>query len=120
MAKRKAAPDIDAAIAHVFPGDRVKFAENKIAWTVRSRSARYLILTRPFNPHNSVVYTIVDLKTMKRGPDDNGLRFVNRYKSDTDCAERLDELESGFIEMSIIDRIPVNVQEIHMFGGGGK
>lgn len=118
MAKRKAAPDIDAAITHVFPGDRVKFAENKIAWTVRSRSARFIILTRPFNPRNTVVYTIVDLQTMKRGPDDR--LFSRGYETDADCAERLDDLETGFVEMSKRNRIPVNVQEIHMFGGGGK
>lgn len=55
---------IDAAV-----NDKVRFTEEKMAYTVQARSKRYLVCTKPFNPRHTVLYTIVDLKEDVRGAE---------------------------------------------------
>lgn len=42
-------------------GDKVRFAEEKQAYTIQARSERYLICSKPFNPKHTVLYCVVDL-----------------------------------------------------------
>ena len=67
-------------------GDKIKFKSEKQRYTVKAKSDRYLICTKPFNPQKTVLYTIVDLKRLVRGP--NNLVF-NMY--DYTVQEDIDE-----------------------------
>lgn len=54
-------------------GDRVKLGATKRQWTVRGVTAggRFAILTQPFNPKRTVLYTVIDFKRGVRGKDDH-------------------------------------------------
>lgn len=59
-------------------GDRIRFAEEKQRYTVRAVSAdgRWVICTKPFNPHRTVIYTVIDFDSGVRGPDNyHGLGY---------------------------------------------
>lgn len=79
-------------------GDRIRFAEEKQAYTVRARSDRYLICTKPFNARRTVLYCIVDFERMERGPDNR--IFGMGYETDEDIADRFRELLAGEIKVS--------------------
>lgn len=53
-------------------GDKVKLADTKQRWTVKGVTAagRFVILTKPFNPKPSVLYTVIDFDRGVRGRDD--------------------------------------------------
>lgn len=63
-----------------------------------ARNERYIICTQPYNPKRTVMYFIIDLERGIRGPDN--MIFCFGYETALDCAERLDELERGRIEVS--------------------
>jgi hypothetical protein len=52
-------------------GDKIKFESERKKYTVKAKSDRYLICTKPFNPKHTVLYTIIDLKRLVRGPDNS-------------------------------------------------
>lgn len=79
-------------------GDRIRFAEEKQAYTVKARSDRYLICTKPFNARRTVLYCIVDFKRGERGPDN--MVFGMGYETDADIFNRFQELTLGEIEVS--------------------
>ncbi|OFV78488.1 hypothetical protein [Rhodococcus erythropolis] len=81
-------------------GDKVQFEESKRWWTVRAVSddGNLAILTSPFNPQNTVLYTIIDNTRGVRGPDDR--IFSSGYESDDDVNERMRELVAGEIAVS--------------------
>ena len=79
-------------------GDKVYVPNEKRPYRVRARDERYIICTKPYNPRRTVLYFIVDLKERVRGPDN--MVFCSGYETDEDCAERLQELQSGKIEVS--------------------
>ena len=76
-------------------GDKIRFAEERNAYTVRACDDRYLICTKPFNIFpNTVVYTIVDLKEGIRGTDGYSIGPYSYY-SDEDCNAFLKELQEA-------------------------
>lgn len=88
-------------------GDKVYFPNEKKPYKVRARDERYIICTKPYNPQHTVLYTIIDLKDQRRGPDN--MIFCSGYESDEDCAERLAELQNGSIEVSLRRGIPLDI-----------
>jgi len=88
-------------------GEKIRFAEEKQSYTVRARSDRYLICTKPFNPRHTVLYTIVDLIEGIRGTEN--LIFCMGAEDDKGCMEMLERLESGETEVSHRNRIPLYV-----------
>ena len=52
-------------------GEKVKFRNGVRRWTVRgvTRAGRFVILTQPFNPQRTVLYTVVDFDWGIRGRD---------------------------------------------------
>lgn len=50
-------------------GDKIKFISEKQRYTIKAKSDRFLICTKPFNPKKTVLYTIVDLERLVRGRD---------------------------------------------------
>jgi hypothetical protein len=80
-------------------GDKVKISGHKKPWTVKALSERYAILTTPFNPKRTVLYTIIDFKYRVRNR--NNLVFnIYDYKAQEDIDQCLKDLESGEVELS--------------------
>lgn len=80
-------------------GDKIYIPNEKKPYTVKARDERYIICTKPFNPKRTVLYFIIDLKEKWRAPDDR--LFCSGYETDEQCLERLRELQSGKIGLSL-------------------
>jgi len=48
-------------------GDKIKFIAEKQRYTIKAKSERYIICTKPFNLKKTVLYTIIDLERLVRG-----------------------------------------------------
>ncbi|NMC30732.1 MAG: hypothetical protein GYA45_11750 [Pelolinea sp.] len=72
-------------------GDKIKFKSDKRKFTVRAKSDRFLICTKPFNLEHTVLYTIVDLKRLVRGRD-NLVFGIYDYAIQKDIDECLKQL----------------------------
>lgn len=70
---------------------RIWFEGEKQGYTVRARSERYLVCTKPFNARRTVIYTIVDLEENVRGTEN--LIFGAGQETDEQCAETINRLE---------------------------
>lgn len=88
-------------------GDKVYIPDQKRPFRVRARDDRYIICTKPFNPQHTVIYFIVDLVNKWRAPDN--MIFCSGYETDEQCQERLQELQSGEIELSRRRGIPLDI-----------
>lgn len=97
-------------IENVRPGDKVFIPENKRPFKVRCRSERFIICTKWINLYHTVRYFIIDLQEKIRGPDNQV--FCSGYETDEQCEERLQELESGEIEVSFRNRVPLDCYTI--------
>lgn len=94
-------------------GDKVRFAEEKQAYTIQARSDRYLVCSKPFNPKHTVLYCVVDLEKQIRGPEN--LVFGAGAETKEQCEEMIERLEgrSGFqTEVSYRNNIPVKVESV--------
>jgi hypothetical protein len=93
-------------------GDRVRFAEERQAYTVRAVSpdGRYAICTKPFNLHQTVLYCIVDFQAGFRSSDDRV--FCRGYETQADIDERMRELLAGKIALSWRRRAELNIAEM--------
>lgn len=69
-------------------GDRVRFAPYKRAMTVRAvtTGGRFAILTMPFNPQRTVIYTVIDFERKVRGADNY---YGLGYETDEQIADAL-------------------------------
>ena len=88
-------------------GDKVYVPNEKKPYRVRCRNDRYIICTKPCNLYHTVLYFIVDLQDKWRGPDDRV--FCSGYETDSDCSERLAELQNGKINVSSRRGIPLDI-----------
>lgn len=94
-------------------GDKVRFAEEKQAYTIQARGSRYLVCTKPFNPKRTVLYTVIDLEEKVRGTEN--LVFGAGAETREDCEEMLMRLEGRDTELgwatevSHRNRIPLRV-----------
>lgn len=48
-------------------GDKIKFKNEKQRYTVKAKSERFLICTKPFNLRKTCLYSIIDLNRLIRG-----------------------------------------------------
>lgn len=91
-------------------GDKVKFEAEKGAYTVKARSARFAICTKPFNLKRTVIYTIVDFERDVRGT--NNLVFnVYDYAKQEDVDACLRDLEAGEVEVSYRNCVELDIEE---------
>ena len=88
-------------------GDKVYIPGQKRPYRVRARDDRYIICTKPYNPQHTVLYFIIDLVDKWRAPDDR--LFCMGYETDEDCQERLAELQSGKIDLSVRRGIKLDI-----------
>jgi len=84
------------------------FWKQKRPYRVRARDERFIICTKPYNPKHTVIYFIIDLYDKVRGTDNSV--FCNGYETDGQCISRLVELQSGLIEVSQRNRVPLEVE----------
>jgi hypothetical protein len=90
-------------------GDKLKFAEEKQRYTVRSvsKDGRWAICTKPFNACNTVLYTILDLAEGERGVDN--MVFSLGYEDQESIDENMRRLEAGEMELSLRHR-PIDLR----------
>ncbi len=91
-------------------GDKIKFIEEKMPYSIISCDDRYLICTKPYNPKRTVLYTIVDLQENVRGTEN--MIFCLGFKTKEDCDEALERLQTGESEVSWRNRIPLKIEPI--------
>ena len=87
------------------PGDPVYVHNEVRPYRVKCRDDRYIICTKPYNPKRTVMYFIIDTKLRLRGPDN--MVFCSGYETQEQCEGRLRELQSGRIEVSRRNSVPL-------------
>ena len=78
-------------------GDKVYLFGERQGYTVRTRNDRFIILTKPYNPHHKVKAIIVDLKMRTMGTDNH--KYGLRYQTPEDCDYALRLLTHGIVEI---------------------
>lgn len=91
-------------------GDKVKFEGERTRYTVKAKSERFVICTRPFNLKRTVFYTIIDLKRSVRGAN-NKVFSPYDYKEQADIDKCLVDLISGDCEVSHRNYIMLDIVE---------
>jgi hypothetical protein len=94
-------------------GCKVKFEAERGVYTVKARSERFAICTKPFNPKRTVIYTIVDFKREVRGT--NNLIFnIYDYAVQADIDNCLRDLEDphGVVEVSHRNCVDLDIEEV--------
>ena len=91
-------------------GSKVWFVEEKQGYSVRAKGAQYLVLTKPFNQKKTVIYTILDIESMERGPEN--LIFGMGAETDEQCQEMLARLIADESEISSRRSIQAYVSKI--------
>jgi hypothetical protein len=99
---------LTTAISPFKVGEKVKFTSEKRRYTVRAAGARFAVLNKPFNPKNTVLYTVVDLEEGVRGTEN--LVFGAGAETDEHCVEMLKRLESGQTEVSHRNRVNIDIE----------
>lgn len=73
-------------------GSKVKFYKEKQRYTVQASDERFAICTKPMNALKTVLYTIVDFKENRRGPENLVFGFGAETREQCeDMLERLNE-----------------------------
>ena len=90
---------------------KIKFKGEKQRYKVISAGKRYLVCNKPFNPRNTVLYTIIDLEKKIRGPE-NLVIPLGAHTKDL-CDEMLLRLENGETEVSRRRNIPLDIEEVY-------
>lgn len=103
---------VDVASAPV--GARVRFVEEKQAYTIQARGKRFLVCSKPLNAQKTVLYMIIDLKEMVRGPEN--LIFGMGAETREQCEQMLARLEGRSTdnptEVSWRHRIPLRIERV--------
>lgn len=71
-------------------GDKVKFRNEAMRYTVQACDERFAICTKPFNPKRTVLYSIIDFKENVRGTEN--LVFGMGAETRARCEEMLARL----------------------------
>lgn len=91
-------------------GDKVKFEEERQAYTVQARNERFIICTKPFNVRKTTLYTIIDLERGVRGRDN--LIFGMGYETPEQIQDNMERLARGDMEVSYRNFIDLRVERI--------
>lgn len=90
-------------------GLKIKFLEEKQAYTVRASNKFYSVCTKPFNAQKTVLYTIIDWTNKIRGPEN--LVFGMGAESDEDCKEMLERLTNAESDISHRNNCPLKIEK---------
>jgi hypothetical protein len=91
-------------------GSKVKFTEEKQAYTVRASNIAFAICTKPFNAQKTVLYTIIDWMNNRRGTEN--LVFGRGVETDEECQEMLERLTQGDSAVSERNNIPLKITKL--------
>jgi hypothetical protein len=89
-------------------GDKIKFRSEKQRFTVKAKSDRFLVCTKPFNLKKTCLYTIIDLDKMIRGADNYGGRYD--YMIQDEINQCLADLELGDTEVSYRNYVQLDIE----------
>lgn len=100
-------------------GNKIKFRKEKLRYTIQACDERFLICTKPLNMirkvhggyehEKTVLYTIVDFKEMRRGPEN--LVFGMGAETREDCEEMLARLNEEYpSEVSYRHDVPLDIE----------
>lgn len=92
------------------PGQRIKFAEEKVSYKIIAANDRFLICTKPLNLHKTYLYTIVDLLDGVRGPDDRIFGPKYDYDKAEGALKGLRDLMIYELEISARRRVPLKIE----------
>lgn len=109
-----AGPAFSEGLGAAQPGWRVRFAEERNAYTIQARGERYLVCTKPFKPQRTVLYTVVDLQEQVRGTEN--LVFGMGAETQEQCEQMVRRLEGKdrgiHTEVSRRNRVPLRVTAV--------
>lgn len=88
-------------------GAKIRFAEEKQAYTVRASNVAFAVCTKPMNAKKTVLYTVIDWRENRRGTENLVLGFG--AETDEQCAEMLERLTQGESEVSSRNTVPLNI-----------
>jgi hypothetical protein len=87
--------------------DKVYFSdEPRIAYWVKARNDRYAILTRPYNPRRTVIYSIWDMEKKIRSTNDYVFNPYD-YNKQEDIDQSLTDLMNGEYQLSRRNQVKV-------------
>jgi len=94
-------------------GGKIKFSTEKQRYTVKAKSERYIICTKPFNIKHTVLYTIIDLERLVRGTNNMVFNpYDYEYQSDIDsCLVDL-ECNDNVVEVTHRNCIKLDVENV--------
>ena len=117
------APTLESAAV----GDRIRFAGDRMFFTIQARDARFIVCTRPFALKKTVLYTVVDLVEQVRGADNHYSlgyetredceRALRKFSASVRWARMVERREPGVrcspvVEVSHRNRVPLEVDRI--------
>lgn len=88
-------------------GSKIWFSEERLGYSIRAKGGQFLILTKPFNPKKTVLYTILNVENMVRGPEN--LIFGAGAETDEECEEMIARLTRGDSGLSSKRSIEANI-----------
>lgn len=103
---------MDNEVKRIAEGAKIKFEGERQRYTVRASNDRFLLLTKPFNAQKTYIYTIVDLKREVRGACNLIFGLPHDAETQEGARQILDELESGDMEVSYRNYVPLKPEEI--------
>lgn len=92
-------------------GEKIKFYEEKQAYTVRASNIVFAVCTKPMNALKTVLYTIIDFNQNIRGTEN--LIFGFGAETDKQCREMLDRLTNGESEVSSRNEISLRIEKVY-------
>lgn len=95
-------------------GDRVKFADDRRWWTVKAVTENFAAFARQaeFEPAGTNWYTVLDWRNGVRGPCNLiGQSWGDGSYSEAQCAEMLAQFETGDLEVSQRNWVPIRFAE---------
>jgi len=90
-------------------GSKVKFEEEKQAYTVMASNIAFAICTKPMNALKTVLYTIIDWNNNIRGTEN--MIFGLGAETKELCEEMLERLTQGESEVSHRNNIPLKIEK---------
>ena len=90
---------------------KIKFENEKQKYTVQASNMMFAVLTKPYNPKNTVIYTIIDFWTWVRWTEN--LVFWLWAETKMDCEEMLERLTQQETEVSSRNYRKLDIEEVH-------
>lgn len=84
-------------LASLTVDDYIWFEDERHKYTIQTRCSDWIICTKPFNAQNTVLYTVINTYSLKRGVDNySGLGYETREE----CEEALKLFDEGSANFS--------------------